>query len=186
LNFENNQAWERASHAEVLVNAQPGQVTIAAGLPSWLIPAAIAFAALLLFLFLIFFFMRRRRPAPAVAPQPAYAPPTYAPPTLNTNAPTPPPAPLPSKPSSAPLDLPERRAATTAAGTDTATFKRAEDEFFKLKGQVGAGRITQAQFEEQLRALVVQDAQGRYWMLGADSGKWYVHDGTQWVERNPT
>lgn len=184
LNFENNQAWERASHAEVLVNSQAGQVTIAAGLPSWLIPAAIAFAALVLVLFLIFLIMRRRRPAPAVAPQPAYTQPTYAPPTLIRNAPPLSAAPR-NKPSSMPLDLPERPAATTAKGTNPAEFKRVEDEFFKLKGQVAAGRITQAQFEEQLRGLIVQDAQGRHWMLGADSAKWYVHDGTDWVERNP-
>jgi hypothetical protein len=27
--------------------------------------------------------------------------------------------------------------------------------------------------------------EGRYWMLGADSGKWYVHDGQTWVEAAP-
>lgn len=190
LNFENNQAWERATHAEVLVNSQPGQVTIAAGLPAWLLPALVALVVILLLAILLFVLLRRRR-APTVIPQPAYAPsPTYAPPPAYTPPPSyaaPPSRPAPSSPPpnrTAPppnLGMPER----SAPATNSASFQRAEDEFFKLKGQVAAGRITQAQFEEQLRALVVQDAQGRYWMLGADSGKWYVHDGTSWVERTP-
>jgi len=190
LNFENNQAWERESHAEVLVTSQPGQVTIAAGLPTWLLPGLGALVVLVLLAILLFVLLRRRR-APAVAPQPAYAPsPTYAPPPTYTppsSYTAPPPRPAPSSPPpnrTAPppnLGMPERGASVS----NSASFQRAEDEFFKLKGQVGAGRITQAQFEEQLRALVVQDAQGRYWMLGADSGKWYMHDGTSWVERTP-
>jgi len=32
---------------------------------------------------------------------------------------------------------------------------------------------------------MVEDAQGKFWMLGADSGKWYVHDGQTWVEAEP-
>jgi len=64
-------------------------------------------------------------------------------------------------------------------------FKNVEDEFFRLKGQVAAGRITQPQFEAALKDLMVQDAQSRYWMIGADTGKWYVHDGKSWVEAQP-
>jgi hypothetical protein len=32
---------------------------------------------------------------------------------------------------------------------------------------------------------MLQDAQGRWWMLGPDTGKWHVHDGTTWVEAQP-
>ena len=64
-------------------------------------------------------------------------------------------------------------------------FRRAEDEYFRLKGQFAAGRITPEQFEAAIKNLMVQDAQGRYWMLGPDTGKWYVHDGTTWVEAQP-
>jgi flagellar basal body-associated protein FliL len=32
---------------------------------------------------------------------------------------------------------------------------------------------------------MVQDAQGRYWALGTESGKWNVHDGTKWIEADP-
>ena len=64
-------------------------------------------------------------------------------------------------------------------------FENAEQEFFKLKGQLDAGRITPEQFDQALRELIVEDDQGRFWMLGADSGKWYLRDGEVWVEANP-
>ncbi len=65
-------------------------------------------------------------------------------------------------------------------------FQKTEDQYFLLKGQLAAKRITQEQFEAALKALMFQDAQGRYWMIGADTGKWYVHDGQNWVEQNPS
>jgi hypothetical protein len=41
-------------------------------------------------------------------------------------------------------------------------FRRAEDEFFLLKGQLISGRITQEQFDAALKEMMVQDAQGRW------------------------
>ncbi len=64
-------------------------------------------------------------------------------------------------------------------------FEKTEAEYFRLRGQLAAKRISQGQFEAALRQLVFQDAQGRSWMLGVDSGKWYVHDGKRWVEAQP-
>jgi hypothetical protein len=64
-------------------------------------------------------------------------------------------------------------------------FENAEREFFRLKGQLAAGRITTDQFEAALKELIVEDAHGKFWMLGADSGKWYLHDGQAWVEATP-
>lgn len=64
-------------------------------------------------------------------------------------------------------------------------FKQAEDEYFVLRGKVELGRITRTQFETILRDLMVEDTQERYWVLGADSGKWFVHDGQTWVEADP-
>lgn len=64
-------------------------------------------------------------------------------------------------------------------------YRASEDAYFKLRGQFDTGRITQEQFDEKLRELMVQDAQGRYWMLGADSGKWYFYDGANWVQSDP-
>ncbi len=64
-------------------------------------------------------------------------------------------------------------------------FQKVEDEYLRLKGQFALGRITSEQFDAALKELMVQDAQGRYWLIGADSGKWYMHDGTDWVEAQP-
>ena len=60
-------------------------------------------------------------------------------------------------------------------------FRRSEDQYYVLKGQLASGRITPEQFNAALQDLIVQDAQSRYWMIGAESGKWYVHDGQNWV-----
>ncbi len=64
-------------------------------------------------------------------------------------------------------------------------FRQVEDEYFKLRGQLSTGRITREQFESALHALMFSDAQGRYWMIGADSGEWFVHDGAQWIKATP-
>jgi Cohesin domain len=189
LDFQNNQAWERESHAEVLVNTQPGKVTIAAGLPNWLIPAGIA-VVVALFLFLLLFFLLRRRQAPQHAYAPSYASAAYAQPAPPATfprsanvAPNPQASNMP-RGATPPMDLPERRSAANSP-VNIAAFKRSEDEYFKLKGQLATNRITQAEFEAMARELMVQDSQGRYWMLGADTGKWYLHDGAQWVEGTP-
>lgn len=64
-------------------------------------------------------------------------------------------------------------------------FQQVEREYFRLKGQLAAGQITHEQFEAALRPLMFQDAQGRYWMIGVDSGKWHLYDGQQWQQTNP-
>ncbi len=64
-------------------------------------------------------------------------------------------------------------------------FKRAENEYFRWRGQLETGRISREQFENALKDLMVQDAQGRYWTLGADTAKWFVHDGRAWIESDP-
>lgn len=55
-------------------------------------------------------------------------------------------------------------------------FKRAEDEYSRLKASLAAGRMTQEQFDAAVKQLVVQDAQGQYWAL-EDNGYWVRHEG---------
>jgi len=64
-------------------------------------------------------------------------------------------------------------------------FKEAEERFYELKGRLDAGAISQEEFKAQLEGLKVQDSQGRYWMIGVQSGKWYFYDGTRWVRAEP-
>ncbi len=66
-----------------------------------------------------------------------------------------------------------------------ATFQKAEDEFFLLRGKLQARRITREQFDLAVKGLTIQDDQERYWTIGGNTGKWYVHDGRVWVEATP-
>src|SRR5437016_10431222 len=64
-------------------------------------------------------------------------------------------------------------------------FKKVQDEYAVLKAQLDSGRITREQFEATLRPLMFQDAQGRYWMIGVETGKWHAYDGQKWVQTDP-
>jgi hypothetical protein len=64
-------------------------------------------------------------------------------------------------------------------------YRRVEEEYFKLRGQLAVGRITREQFETALHALMLTDAQGRSWMLGIETGKWHMYDGGQWLVADP-
>jgi len=64
-------------------------------------------------------------------------------------------------------------------------FEKVEQEYFVLRGKLEAGRITREAFEAALKEQMIRDDQGRYWTLGIDSGKWYVHDGKDWVRAEP-
>lgn len=64
-------------------------------------------------------------------------------------------------------------------------FKHAEDEFYRLKGLLASGRLTPQQFNAELKAAMVRDAQGRYWTFAGENGKWFTYQGNTWVEANP-
>jgi hypothetical protein len=60
-------------------------------------------------------------------------------------------------------------------------FAQVEGEVARLRQEMVAGRLTEEQFKARLRELMVQDAQGTWWMVGAETGGWYRHDGANWV-----
>ncbi|MEW5721132.1 MAG: hypothetical protein AB1817_21075, partial [Chloroflexota bacterium] len=60
-----------------------------------------------------------------------------------------------------------------------------ERRFFELKGKLDVGVITEGDFKAQVQKLRFQDQQGRWWMLGAQSGKWYSYDGARWIPGQP-
>lgn len=70
-----------------------------------------------------------------------------------------------------------------AAGGEA--FRKAEDEYFRLKGRLSAGHLTQAQFDAAMKGLMIQDGQGRYWTIDANTGRWLVHNGQTWVQGQP-
>jgi tetratricopeptide (TPR) repeat protein len=60
-----------------------------------------------------------------------------------------------------------------------------ERRFFELKGKLDVGVVTEEQFKAEVQKLRFQDKQGRWWMLGAQSGKWYAYDGARWIPGQP-
>jgi Tol biopolymer transport system component/tetratricopeptide (TPR) repeat protein len=64
-------------------------------------------------------------------------------------------------------------------------FADVEKKFRDLKKRLDNGQIDEKGFEEELRTLQVLDGEGRYWMIGAQSGLWYYYDGQKWVQAEP-
>src|SRR5512135_2799058 len=67
----------------------------------------------------------------------------------------------------------------------TLNFQDAENTYRGLKQQHAAGKLTDEEFEEQVTQLWCQDAQGRWWLIGAETGEWYMLDGEKWIKAQP-
>ena len=65
------------------------------------------------------------------------------------------------------------------------TVEEMERRFFELKGKLDVGAITEIDFKAEIEKLKFQDKQSRWWMIGAQSGKWYTFDGTRWLPGKP-
>ncbi|HKP51205.1 MAG TPA: hypothetical protein VJ183_00990 [Chloroflexia bacterium] len=66
-----------------------------------------------------------------------------------------------------------------------AQFRWAEQEYSRLRGELTVRRMAPQQFEAAVRRITVKDAQGRHWMLNAQSGRWLMYDGRAWVWADP-
>ena len=64
-------------------------------------------------------------------------------------------------------------------------FLEVERTVKQLKQQVNQGKIDEHAFEEQLLTLIDEGEDGYYWMFGHETGRWYRHDGEQWVAHDP-
>lgn len=64
-------------------------------------------------------------------------------------------------------------------------FSSVETRFQELKGQFEAGDLTEEEFKSQLQDLMIQDEEGRWWMIGYESSQWHYHDGEKWVQSEP-
>jgi len=65
------------------------------------------------------------------------------------------------------------------------SFKEVELKFTQLRKQFLRGELTREQFAGFLKELRLLDREGRCWMLGAQSGKWYYYDGKNWIQSEP-
>jgi len=64
-------------------------------------------------------------------------------------------------------------------------LQEAEKKYKDLKAQHLAGKLNDAAFEAEAGKLRLQDAQGRWWQIGVQTGEWYMHDGQKWNKAKP-
>src|SRR5919199_6975133 len=65
------------------------------------------------------------------------------------------------------------------------TLAQMESRFFELKGKLAVGQLAEDEFKRELEKLRFQDQQGRWWMIGAQTGRWYYYDGARWLIGQP-
>ncbi len=64
-------------------------------------------------------------------------------------------------------------------------FREAEAAFNRLREKFDAKKISREEFSDSLKRLRIKDDDGRFWVIGAQSGVWYVHEQGRWVEAKP-
>ncbi len=65
------------------------------------------------------------------------------------------------------------------------SFRDIETAFRDLKASFNEGAITRRDFIDRLKRLRLKDDEGRFWMIGAQSGTWYCYDGNAWLQAEP-
>jgi hypothetical protein len=59
------------------------------------------------------------------------------------------------------------------------------EAFNNLKARFQTGEISRQQFIDEMKKLRIKDDQGHFWMIGAQTGKWYFFDGKDWIQAEP-
>lgn len=64
-------------------------------------------------------------------------------------------------------------------------FREIEGTFALLRRKFSERAISQREYIDGLKQLRIKDEAGRFWMIGAQSGKWYCFDGGGWTQAKP-
>jgi hypothetical protein len=64
-------------------------------------------------------------------------------------------------------------------------FKEVENAFRVLRSRFRENAISRREYIDQLKKLRLRDDQGKFWMIGAQTGRWYYFDGRDWVLADP-
>ena len=64
-------------------------------------------------------------------------------------------------------------------------FREADRRYAELKGQHEVGSISDEEFDAQLKQIMVQDDEYRWWAKSRNTGEWHYHDGSRWVRDTP-
>lgn len=68
---------------------------------------------------------------------------------------------------------------------DIKKFKDVETRYQQLKLLFEQKKVTAEEMTRELKQMMVLDDKGQYWMIGGKSGKWYLHDGSEWKLGTP-
>jgi len=72
-----------------------------------------------------------------------------------------------------------------AFGGHEVGFREADRRYAELKRQHEAGEISGEEFDAQLKQMMVQDDEYRWWAKSRKTGQWHYHDGSAWVPDTP-
>ena len=64
-------------------------------------------------------------------------------------------------------------------------FQEADRRYAEITQRQEAGDLTRVEFDEELKQLMVQDEEGRWWAKSRKTGEWHYHDGVAWVKDTP-
>ena len=64
-------------------------------------------------------------------------------------------------------------------------FSEAEIRYTELVERRRDGHLDPRSFRAAIRALAVQDGEGRDWILGPEDGSWYRRDRDRWIAGEP-
>jgi hypothetical protein len=64
-------------------------------------------------------------------------------------------------------------------------WEQAERRFQELQAQRDRGALDENQFRLEVAKLLFQDAQGVFWMMDADEGRWFCNHGEGWEPGDP-
>jgi hypothetical protein len=67
----------------------------------------------------------------------------------------------------------------------TDPFREAEATFSRLLERFNDKKISPQEFSDSLKQLRIKDDEGRFWVIGARSGKWYAYENGEWAEAKP-
>jgi hypothetical protein len=64
-------------------------------------------------------------------------------------------------------------------------FREVDRRYAEIKRRHEAGTLTDEEFDEQLKQLMVQDQEDRWWVKSRTTGDWHYYDGTTWIKETP-
>jgi membrane peptidoglycan carboxypeptidase len=81
--------------------------------------------------------------------------------------------------------VPSQPVPAPAAEPEPSPFQQVERKVKVLRARYQAGYLTREQLQNELRSLMILGEDGRWWMLGLESDRWYYYDGRNWIADTP-